>query len=498
LTDVARLLDVTVDALTPSAHVAGVSLASGAVRAGDLYAALPGARTHGARYVDQAVAAGAVAVLTDTDGAATVRGAGFEELPLLVVDRPRAVLGEVAALVYGRPADAITLVGVTGTHGKTTTTQLIAHAAAHAGRTTAVVGTMGTWIAGERVASALTTPEAPDLHALFAVMRERQVEVCAIEVSSHALVMGRVDGVVFDLAVFTNLGRDHLDFHADMEEYFAAKAQLFTAARAGSALVNVDDSYGRRLAELTEVPTRTLSTGPTEADWQATMDVASSSPETTTFAVRAPDGVERQGSVAMPGAFNVANAVTAIAVCTAVGLDVAAAISGVAAAPPVGGRMERVDADADVSVVAVSAHKTDALTAVLAALRPVTPGRLILVVGAGGDRDRGKRPIMGEVGAAAADLLVVTDDNPRSEEPAAIRAEIVAGARGPHAVAEVVEVGDRREAIRYAVVTAQPGDTVLIAGKGHETGQEVGAEVLPFDDRAEARAAIAARSGATS
>lgn len=496
LIDVARLLDRPVDADRGRLSITGVSLASDSVRAGDLYAALPGTRTHGARYVDRAVAAGAIAVMTDADGATFLGDAGSVEVPVLVVDRPRALLGEVAALVYGRPAEAITLVGVTGTHGKTTTTQLIAHAAARAGRTTAVVGTMGTWIAGERVGSALTTPEAPDLHALFAVMREQEVEVCAIEVSSHALVMGRVDGVVFDLAVFTNLGRDHLDFHRDMEEYFAAKAQLFTPARATAALVNVDDSYGRRLAERAEVPTRTLTIGAVAADWHAAMDVASSGPEATVFVVSGPDGVERRGSVAMPGEFNVSNALAAIAVCTEVGLDLDAAIDGVAAAPPVGGRMERVDADPDVAVIVDYAHKPDALRAVLAALRPVTPGRLILVVGAGGDRDRGKRPIMGEVGAASADLLVVTDDNPRSEEPASIRAEIVEGARGSSATAEVVEVGDRREAIRYAVATAQPGDTVLIAGKGHETGQEVGTTVLPFDDRAEARAAIAERSEA--
>jgi len=501
LTDVARLLGLPTDDVPGQVVVTGVSLASGSVRAGDLYAALPGSRTHGARYGDQAVAAGCAAVLTDPEGAAIVGGIG---LPILVVERPRAVLGEVAALVYGRPTESLTVVGVTGTHGKTTTTQLIAHAAGYAGRTTAVVGTMGTWIAGEPVGSALTTPEAPDLQALFAVMLEQQVEVCAIEVSSHALVMGRVDGVVFDLAVFTNLGRDHLDFHTDMEDYFAAKARLFTAARARSGLVCVDDPYGARLAGRAEIPLRTLSTGSggsTRADWHAAMDVAASSPQETSFTVSGPDGLPRRGSVAMPGEFNVANALAAIAVCTEVGLDVDVAIRGVAAAPPIGGRMERVEAGADIAVIVDYAHKPDALKAVLAALRPVTPGRLVLVVGAGGDRDRGKRPIMGEVGATHADVLVVTDDNPRSEDPAAIRAEIVAGAgadRGDAVSAEVVEVGDRRAAIRYAVGSARPGDTVLIAGKGHETGQEVGGEVVSFDDRREARAALGDRSGTAS
>jgi UDP-N-acetylmuramoyl-L-alanyl-D-glutamate--2,6-diaminopimelate ligase len=216
------------DVQLTAGDVTGLSLRSASVQAGDLYVALPGARTHGARFAADAVAAGAVAILTDAEG---VELCADVEAPVLETESPRSVLGELAALVYGRPADALLLVGVTGTQGKTTTTQLISRAAAATGATTAVVGTMGTWIDGEPVGSALTTPEAPDLHALFAVMRERGVGICAMEVSSHALVMGRVDGVVFDLAVFTNLGRDHLDFHADMEDYFAAKAELFTPER---------------------------------------------------------------------------------------------------------------------------------------------------------------------------------------------------------------------------------------------------------------------------
>lgn len=463
----------------------GVSLNSATVRAGDLYAALPGSRTHGANYAAAAIQAGAVAVLTDPAGAPTVPAG----VPVLVVEQPRSVLGAVAAQVYGEPAADLTLVGVTGTQGKTTTTQLIRAAAARGGRRTAVVGTMGTWIGDEPVGSALTTPEAPDLHALFAVMRERGVELCAMEVSSHAIVMGRVDAVVFDLAVFTNLGRDHLDFHADMEDYFAAKAQLFTPERARQALVNVDDEHGRRLIAAQTVPTQTFSGTGREADWSAEIVLAESTPNASVFDLAGPGGVHRRATVGMPGAFNVANAAGALAACAAVGIDLDSAIEGIASLGAVAGRMERVTAGQPYAVIVDYAHKPDAVQAVLDALRPVTTGRLIVVIGAGGDRDQGKRPIMGEIAGRLADLVVVTDDNPRTEVPAAIRAELVAGARRAGA-ADVVEVGDRREAIEHAVRVARAGDTVLIAGKGHETGQEVDGLTLPFDDRLVALDAI--------
>ncbi len=476
--------------------VSGLSLSSRGVHPGDLYAALPGARTHGARFAAEAVAAGAVAVLTDREGAELCPG----DVPVLVVDRPRAQLGELAAFIYGRPAEALTLIGVTGTQGKTTTTQLISQAAAHAGTTSAVVGTMGTWIDGHRVVSALTTPEAPDLHALFAVMRERGVEVCAIEVSSHALVMGRVDGVVFDLAVFTNLGRDHLDFHADMEDYFAAKAQLFTPGRAKRALVSIDDAYGERLATTATIPLVTLSTSGKDATWSARMSLERSDRGTTAFDIVGPDGVAASATVAMPGDFNVANGLAAVAACVECGIDEGAAIKGLAEASSVGGRMEHVGggaAEGLADVIIDYAHKPDALAAAMRALRPVTPGRVILVVGAGGDRDRGKRPMMGEIGARLADLLVVTDDNPRSEDPAAIRAELLAGARAAASATRVVEIGDRREAIRFAIREAEPGDAVLVAGKGHETGQETAGTIHPFDDKEEALAAIAGMRGSS-
>lgn len=466
--------------------VTGVSASSGSTVAGDLYVGLPGARTHGARFAAEAARAGAVALLTDAEGAGLAAAAS---LPTLVVQNPRAVLGAVSARAYGEPASALRLIGVTGTQGKTTTTQLIAAAASGAGLRSAVIGTMGTWIDGEPVGSLLTTPEAPDLHALFAVMRERGIDLCAMEVSSHALVMGRVDGVVFDVAVFLNLGRDHLDFHADLEDYFRAKALLFGPDRTRRALVNGDDPRGRELAARRLVPTETFSTTSTDADWSAVPDPDRSTPSGSAFTATTPAGEQVSCAVRLPGAFNVSNALAALAATVSVGADPQAAAAGIGALESVPGRMERVPNERGIDVIVDYAHKPDAVEAALRALRPVTPGRLVIVIGAGGDRDPGKRPLMGEIAARLADEVVVTDDNPRSEPPAQIRAALLAGARrGP---ARTLEVGDRAEAIAAAIGGAQPGDTVLIAGKGHETGQEVEGQVHAFDDRAVARRALA-------
>ena len=481
LDDVARTLGLA--PAHPAVELRGLTLDSRRVQAGDLYAALPGSRAHGAAFTEQAAAAGATAVLTDPTGAADAEAAG---LPVLVVEDPRAVLGAVAALVYGRPADALRTIGVTGTQGKTTVTRLLDDALLAGGVRSAVVGTVGTRIAGEEVRTALTTPEAPDLHGLFARMRELDVTACAMEVSSHALVMGRVDGVRFDVAVFTNLGRDHLDFHADVEDYFRAKAMLFTPEHAAQGLVCVDDEHGRRLAAEAPIPVRTYAlTRP--ADW--TVSDVELGADGSRFTVHGPDGVRVAASVPLPGDFNVANALAAIAAAAAAGFDPQAVADGLGASGGVPGRLERVPTGRDLTVVVDYAHKPDAVEAVLHTLRPVTRGRLVIVIGAGGDRDTGKRPVMGEIAARLADLVVVTDDNPRSEDPAAIRAEVLAGTRGGRA--EVVEIGDRRAAIAAAIDGAGPGDVVVVAGKGHETGQEVDGVVHPFDDREVVREVLA-------
>ncbi|WP_240641163.1 UDP-N-acetylmuramoyl-L-alanyl-D-glutamate--2,6-diaminopimelate ligase [Nocardioides ferulae] len=462
--------------------VTGVSLSSQRILPGDLYAALPGARAHGADFTAAALDAGAVAVLTDAAGADRISGSGLPAVPILVVERPRAVLGRLAARVYAEPATAMAMIGVTGTQGKTTTTRLAEDGLQRAGVTAAVVGTVGTRVAGQDVPSLLTTPEAPDLHGLFAAMREREVRACAMEVSSHALVLGRVDGIVFDVAVFTNLGRDHLDFHADVEDYFAAKASLFTPERARLGLVNVDDAHGRRLARESTIPTRTFSAAGADADWRAADVVLHA--DRSEFVVLGPGGLRVPAGCPLPGDFNVANTLAAVAACAEAGFDAGAVAEGIRRGAGVPGRLETVETGRDFALVVDYAHKPDAVEAALRTLRPLASGRLLVVLGAGGDRDPGKRPVMGDLAARLADVLVVTDDNPRSEDPATIRAALLAGARGapaPHA--EVLEVGDRREAIRAAVRRAGPGDIVLVAGKGHETGQEVAGVVHPFDDR---------------
>jgi UDP-N-acetylmuramoyl-L-alanyl-D-glutamate--2,6-diaminopimelate ligase len=480
-------------------RVLGVTLASAEVGPGTLYAALPGARTHGVRYVVDAVARGAVAVLTDPTGREEALAAG---LPVCVVADPRAVLGAVADRVYGEPSRRLRVLGITGTNGKTTTAYLVEAGLAAAGVGTGLIGTVQTRTRGRdadgtptvtAIPSVRTTPEAPALHALLARMVDSGVSAVVMEVSSHALVLGRVGGVRFAAAGFTNLGRDHLDFHGDLEEYFRAKALLFDG-RAATDVVVVDDAAGRRLAARTDRPrpVTVSSSDPSAADWAAG-DVTATPDGGSAFTLHGPGGRTWPARLRLPGPFNVANAVLAVALLDAVGIDVGTALAGIADTV-VPGRMEPVDAGQRFVAVVDYAHTPDAVTTALSALRGATPGRLITVLGCGGDRDPGKRPAMGAAAAEGSDLLVVTDDNPRSEDPAAIRAAMLTGVSDvPEAArAEVVEIGDRREALRAAVALARPGDTLLVAGRGHETGQEVAGEVRPFDDREVLRECLAA------
>jgi UDP-N-acetylmuramoyl-L-alanyl-D-glutamate--2,6-diaminopimelate ligase len=478
----------------PSADavITGVTAGTAFVRPGDLFAALPGRTVHGARYAAAAVNAGAVAVLTDAGGRAIVdEEVPARDLPVLEVPDVRAVLGAVSATVYDRPTDTLSVLGVTGTSGKTTTTYLLRAGLRAAGRRTGLVGTVATLLDDEEIKTGFTTPEAPELQALLAVMAEREVTDVAMEVSSHALAMGRADGIEFATAAFTNLSEDHLDFHADMEDYFAAKARMFEPGRSRAEVVVVDDEWGRRLAA--SLPNAvTVSTTGTPATWRAD-DVRARADGSTSFVVHGPNG-SLPTSCAIPGRYNVANVVLALAMLHQHGVawDVAAPAVAEAVVP---GRMERVRAGQPFLAVVDYSHKPAAVAGALRALRPLTSGRLIVVLGCGGDRDRGKRPRMGELAARDADVLVVTDDNPRSEDPAAIRAAMLAGAREvPSAErAEVLEIGARADAIAAAVAAAGPGDTVLVAGKGHETGQEIAGQVLPFDDRAVLREAIQTR-----
>ena len=464
--------------------VTGVTAGTAFVHAGDLFAGVPGAKAHGASYAAQAANAGAVAILTDHAGAALVPAG----LPVLVVPDVRAVLGPASARVYGDPSAALSMFGVTGTSGKTTTTFLIRAGLAATARVPGLIGTVATMIGGDEIKTGFTTPEAPEVQALLAVMRERGATDVAMEVSSHALTYGRVDGIRFDVAAFTNLSEDHLDLHTDMEDYFSAKAMLFD--RTERAVIVEDDAWGRRLAEKLGRPVTVTSMG-TAGTWHAA-DVAENPDGSTSFRAIGPQ-VDIAAGCAIPGRFNVANALLALAMLHAAGVDPAVAAPAIATAS-VPGRMERIDAGQPFLAVVDYCHKPAAVDGALRALRSLTRGKLIIVLGCGGDRDRGKRPHMGEIAARGADLLVVTDDNPRSEDPGAIRRGMLDGALGvpPGERGEVLEIGARAEAIATAVAAAGDGDTVLVAGKGHESGQEIAGVVHPFDDRIVLREAIEA------
>ncbi|KRF25297.1 MULTISPECIES: UDP-N-acetylmuramoyl-L-alanyl-D-glutamate--2,6-diaminopimelate ligase [unclassified Phycicoccus] len=481
--------------------VTGVTLSSQDVVEGDLYAALPGANTHGARYAAGARDAGAVAVLTDAEGAAALAAEGLD-LPRVVVEDPRSHVGQVASLVYGTVDLPLQMYGVTGTNGKTTTAYLVNSALIALGHTTGLIGTVETRIGDERIKSVRTTPEATVLHALLAVMTERGIDSCVMEVSSHALSQHRVDGVVYDIALFTNLSQDHLDFHPTMRDYFLAKADLFTPQRSRTGIVCVDDEWGRELAAtISTVPVTTVtSLADVDADWR--LVAGEEDPATFTLS----DGsTALHLRSALPGDFNRVNTAMAALALLAAGIPADDAERALLVDPHVPGRMERVVVEpaegpatgpgsADLPLVVVDyAHTPDAVAAALKALRPATSGRLVVVLGAGGDRDRGKRAAMGRAAAEGADLVVVTDDNPRSEVPGAIRAAVLDGARAAGTAAELRDVEGRASAIAQAVRAAHeagPGSVVAVVGKGHETGQEIAGTVHPFDDRDEARRAL--------
>jgi UDP-N-acetylmuramoyl-L-alanyl-D-glutamate--2,6-diaminopimelate ligase len=460
--------------------ITGVTLDSRAVAPGDLYVALPGTHVHGAAFCADAVAAGAVGVLTDPDGRARAAATG---VPVFVLADPRGKLGEVSCWVYGYPSSRLRLIGVTGTSGKTTSTYLLEAGLRAAGHQTGLIGGVETRIGAERLASTLTTPEAPDLQALFAVMAERGVTAAAMEVSSHSLALGRVAGTSFDVALFTNLSQDHLDFHDDMEDYFRAKASLFMPPVLG--VINIDDKYGRRLASSALVPITTFSAaGRDEADWRA-VDVRSGA-DGSTFRVIGPGGVEADVSVSLAGVFNVGNALGSVVALVEAGVGLEDAVTGIAACPGAPGRLERVPVPGlDVTAFVDYSHKPAAVEAVLRSLRPVTRGSLIIVLGCGGDRDRAKRPMMGAAAASLADVAILTSDNPRSEDPLAILAAMLDGVLSvpQEERARVIVEPDRAAAIAQAVGLAAPGDVIVVAGKGHETGQYVAGRVLPFDDR---------------
>jgi UDP-N-acetylmuramoyl-L-alanyl-D-glutamate--2,6-diaminopimelate ligase len=469
-----------------SGFVTGVELDSRQVQPGDLFAALPGHVMHGAAFAAQAVESGAAAILTDADGLTLLPADLVGRVPIIEVTAPRSCLGEISSAVYGRPSEAMTVLAITGTNGKTTVSYLLEAGLRAAGRTTGVIGTIGIRVDDTQLATTRTTPEAPHLHAIIGVMREVGVDSVAVEVSSHALDEGRVDGVRFTVAGFTNLSQDHLDYHGTMENYFEAKAALFTRDRCECAVIGIDDEWGLRLSAGATVPVITWSTRK-GADWTL------SGSDGEWFAV-GPGGERTALEMPLPGAFNRANALCAFVMLRQLGIDGPVAAAGIAQVS-VPGRMEWIGRGGPVSAIVDYAHSPDAIEAAILTVRPDAAGRVIAVIGAGGDRDRAKRPIMGACAAAHADVVIVTDDNPRSEDPASIRAAVMQGAVASGSTAHVEEVADRRLAIIRAVDLAEPGDIVLVLGKGHEQGQEIAGTILPFDDRDEVRRALGLPAG---
>jgi UDP-N-acetylmuramoyl-L-alanyl-D-glutamate--2,6-diaminopimelate ligase len=461
-------------------RITGLAFDNRLVEPGTLFFCVPGFTQDGHDFAPDAVARGAAALVV-------TRPLGLG-VPEIVVKDARAAMASAAARFHGDPTARLRVIGVTGTNGKTTTTFLVRDLLEAAGVRTGLIGTVASVVGGEERPVVRTTPEAIDLQRTFAEMLAAGDEACVMEVSSHALELHRVSGIHWSAAVFTNLTQDHLDFHPTMEEYFLAKRRLFEVAE-GPRIANVDDAYGRRLAA--EFPgTVTFGIDTQDADFRA-VDLASGFAGSA-FLALSPDG-DVDVRMPLPGRFNVLNALGAIAAARALGVDVGEAAGALSSAGRVPGRFEPVDEGQPFAVLVDYAHTPDSLENVLRAARELGSGRVLCVFGAGGDRDRGKRPLMGEIAARLADVAILTSDNPRSEDPEAIMDEVEAGMRAGRARCE--REGNRRAAIGRAVELARPGDVVVIAGKGHEQGQEfAGGRKEPFDDRTVASEALRAVS----
>ena len=470
--------------------VTGVALASSAVQPGDLFVALRGVHRHGSEFWFDALRAGALAVLTDEEGLASLEGS---RAPILVAKNPRALLGAVSAEIYGTRSGALpTILGVTGTNGKTSTAFLLEAIMRGVGARTALSTTALRQVNGETFASTLTTPEAPDTHAMIARAREEGVSAIAVEISAQALDKNRMDEVVCDVAGFTNLSHDHLeDFHT-MENYLEAKAALFTAEKARQAVVCVDTSWGQKLASKVTIPCTTLGRrGKVDAEWL--WDIVGVQGEVTTFVVESREGTTLEVVVPVSGDHMVSNAALATVMVIRSGVSperlgaLGPGSSGIPVSIP--GRMERVSGPRGPQVYVDAGRSADAYHHTLTALRERTQGSLIMVCGTSGNRDATKRPIMGRTAAEEADVVIITDDDPRREDPTVIREGLLEGARSVSG-AEVHEIPEPNEAIRFAVSLAQEGDTILWSGPGSQDYRDIGGVKVPFSARDEARQAL--------
>jgi UDP-N-acetylmuramoyl-L-alanyl-D-glutamate--2,6-diaminopimelate ligase len=468
--------------------ISGLTQTSQDVESGDIFLAFPGAKAHGATFCNEAIHRGAHAVLTDIQGAQIVSESspGF---PVVAVHDPRRSAGTLAAWFYDEPMRDLYSVGITGTNGKTTTTTLLHQIWTGEGRESGLIGTVETRIGSDLLKSKRTTPESSELQALAATMRERHVRNFVMEVSSHAISLERIRGSHFAAVAFTNLTQDHLDFHGTMEKYFQAKSALFTFEYADLAVINIDDPYGAQLAQSVDIPVRTVSRQDEKADWH--YDFSIPHLRGHDVSIRGPGGILIEGFLPLHGGYNLDNALMAVALAYESGVDPVAIATILPTLMGAHGRMEPVNVGQDFAAFVDYAHSPDAVSRVLEACRLMTAGKVIAVLGCGGDRDSSKRAVMGMALSSGSDVAVFTSDNPRSEDPTEILEQMVTGLS--LALPDKVML-DRRGAIQYAVSQALPGDVVIILGKGHEAGQEIAGVVIPFDDRLELAQAIEARS----
>lgn len=452
--------------------ISGVSINAQKVVPGDLFIAFAGANTHGISYLEQAISNGAVAVLSDKKIEASI--------PSFIHPKPREIVGAISAWLYGHPFESLKAVGITGTNGKTTTANLVKQIWQLNSIKSGLVGTLGVEIADEKLESARTTPEADDLQAIAAAMVEQGCKNLVMEVSSHAIDQGRIKGAKYEVVAFSNLTQDHLDYHLSMENYFQAKANLFATEYAKAAVINIDDSYGKKLSKQVKIPVVTVSRKDSTADWYlAKAEIKNGLYQVE---IKSKSGEILSENFALLGDYNLDNLLLAVAIVNSAGLSLDKIASTISKLQSVPGRLESINAGQKFTALVDYAHTPDAVERVIATVKSATSGKIIGVLGCGGDRDASKRSLMGHALFNGCDLAIFTSDNPRSESAEAILKQMTAGIDlGKKGLVEI----DRKSAINLAVENAQSGDVVLLMGKGHESGQEVNSVVTPFDDRVE-------------
>ena len=452
--------------------ISGVSINAQKVVPGDLFIAFAGANTHGISYLEQAISNGAVAVLSDKKIEASI--------PSFIHPKPREIVGAISAWLYGHPFESLKAVGITGTNGKTTTANLVKQIWQLNSIKSGLIGTLGVEIADEKLESARTTPEADDLQAIAAAMVEQGCKNLVMEVSSHAIDQGRIKGAKYEVVAFSNLTQDHLDYHLSMENYFQAKANLFATEYAKAAVINIDDSYGKKLSKQVKIPVVTVSRKDSTADWYlAKAEIKNGLYQVE---IKSKSGESLSENFALLGDYNLDNLLLAVAIVSSAGLSLDKIASTISKLQSVPGRLESINAGQKFTALVDYAHTPDAVERVIATVKSATSGKIIGVLGCGGDRDASKRSLMGHALFNGCDLAIFTSDNPRSESAEAILKQMTAGIDlGKKGLVEI----DRKSAINLAVENAQSGDVVLLMGKGHESGQEVNSVVTPFDDRVE-------------